>query len=60
MAAKSVTVMDGPDLHQRIAAASERHGVPTKDVKVIRSSQVDSSRERGPSGPLLSEKGIER
>lgn len=55
-----VTVTDGPELHQRVADAAKRYGVKTKDVDVIRVSQVDTSRGGDPAGSPLSEKGIKR
>ena len=55
-----VTVTEGPDLHQRIAEAAERHGVETSDVIIIKSAQIDTSSEGAPNGALLADKGLKR
>ena len=60
MADKEVTVVDGPDLHMRIAAAAERHGVQTSDVVVLRPSQIDTSGEVAPGGAAFTDKGLKR
>ena len=55
-----VTVTEGPDLHQRIAAAAERYGVKTKDVQVIKASHIDTSSGGDPTGSPLAEHGLKR
>ena len=57
---RPVTVTDGPDLHRRIADAAKRYGVKTKDVQVIKASQVDTSSGGGPTGSPLAEHGLKR
>ena len=60
MAVAQVTVTEGPDLHQRIADAAERHGVKTSEVLVVKSGQIDTSSEGAPNGALLADKRLER